>query len=154
MGLVLFGLYHFGDQITKRKGVGEKKKKWSLAIALVCISGQESYLHSSSPSIIHRDLKPSNIFITNGRGGNYIKIGDYGSAIFHGNTNDSLEKSKAINVPFEHTSGCGTIGYMAPEVHNSISYDDKCDAYSLGRIMMDLFCIEKANFPHNDDMLR
>jgi serine/threonine protein kinase len=105
------------------------------------------YLHSSSPPIIHRDLKPENIFITDGRGGNYIKIGDLGLATFHcGNDDDSSEESKKPEHVNEHTCGRGTKEYMAPEVRYSTEYNEKSDAYSLGCIMAELFCIEKSKF--------
>jgi serine/threonine protein kinase len=98
------------------------------------------YLHSSSPPIIHRDLKPENIFITDGRGGIYIKIGDLGLATFHGKSDHPVASQF---VALEHTCGRGTHGYMAPEVRHSSLYTEKCDGYSLGCIMMDLFCIDK-----------
>jgi serine/threonine protein kinase len=96
------------------------------------------YLHSQSPPIIHRDLKPENIFITDGRGGNFIKIGDFGIATSHENVNDSNLGSNT-----GHTAGKGTYGYMAPEILKSESYDFKCDIYSLGCIVMDLLCLDK-----------
>ncbi len=108
------------------------------------INGVE-YLHSQKPPIIHRDLKPSNILITDGSGGNFIKIGDLGFATSHGNSNDSVASG---SMALEHTRNKGSHGYIAPEVRNSMSYTEKCDAFSLGRIIMDLFCIEK---PESDD---
>ncbi len=64
------------------------------------------YLHSSSPPIIHCDLKPENIFVTDGSGGNFIKIGDLGSAIFLIDDDESYSK---------HFSGrIGTYGYTPP----------------------------------------
>lgn len=105
------------------------------------------FLHSSSPKIIHRDLKPSNIFITDGRGGNYIKIGDFGIATFDENKeNDEDDINGEIKTQF--TRRCGTEKYMAPEVGRSTIYTEKCDIFSLGCILMDLFCIKK---PENED---
>jgi serine/threonine protein kinase len=100
-----------------------------------------NYLHSSSPLIIHRDLKPENIFITDGRGGNFIKIGDFSIAAFHGNKSDSFIGSISQNI--DHTQKQGTYEYMAPEVLKSCSYDEKCDIYSLGCIAMELLCLDK-----------
>jgi serine/threonine-protein kinase TNNI3K len=105
------------------------------------------YLHSLSPPIIHRDLKPSNVFITDGRGGNYIKIGDFGSATSRDYatmlTHDESQLNPELKRVYEYTRGPGTKGYIAPEVRYSTEYDENCDAYSLGCIMMDLFCIDK-----------
>jgi serine/threonine protein kinase len=107
------------------------------------------YLHSLKPPIVHRDLKPSNIFIIDGRGGKFIKIGDMGSAIFHKNRDSDGDDDDTLNLRTSTRRGYtrlrGTVGYMAPEVGNSTEYDEKCDAYSLGCIMMDLFCIRKAH---------
>ncbi|CAG2169677.1 unnamed protein product [Oppiella nova] len=55
------------------------------------------YLHESNPQIIHRDLKPDNILIDrNGR-----------------NVHD---KSIHLMTTNKHTSGVGTLGYIAQEV--------------------------------------
>jgi serine/threonine protein kinase len=97
-----------------------------------------NYLHSSSPPIIHRDLKPGNIFISDGRDGNYIKIGDFGTATSHG---DESFKASNKTPRIEHTLEIGTYKYMAPEVLISKGYNQKCDIYSLGCIAMDLLCI-------------
>jgi serine/threonine protein kinase len=107
------------------------------------------FLHSSSPSLImHRDLKPENIYVTDGKGGNFIKIGDFGIATFHNQLNDT---SVPLNVVHktehsqehaqEHTLKQGTANYMAPEVFKSLNYDQMCDIYSLGCIGIDLLCI-------------
>lgn len=34
---------------------------------------------------------------------------------------------------------CGTPGYIAPEVYNSNHFDEKCDMFSIGVIMFELF---------------
>jgi serine/threonine protein kinase len=110
------------------------------------------YLHSSSPPIIHRDLKPQNIYLTDGRGGNFIKIGDFGSATFHVKNDETL-KCHNIKTQVLHTQESGTFQYMAPEVKESKIYDKTCDIYSLGCIGMDFFAIDKEKFSAiNDDM--
>jgi mitogen-activated protein kinase kinase kinase 7 len=93
-------------------------------------------------------LKPSNVFLTDGNGGNYLKLGDLGSATYHDNTNDFVAST---SIELEHTCNKGTYLYMAPEVRNSSLYTEKCDAFSLGCIIMDLFCIEK---PESDSELK
>jgi serine/threonine protein kinase len=110
------------------------------------------YLHSSSPPIIHRDLKPSNIFVTDGRGGNFIKIGDFGLSVIHNDENDHTDiPSYGLNQNnhSERTQGCGTDGYMAPEVRNSSSYNELCDIFSLGCILLELLCLRKDPFTTN-----
>ncbi len=95
------------------------------------------YLHSKS--IIHRDLKPSNIYLTDGSDGNFIKIGDFGSATLHGDYDDEPQIKDT-----KHTQPRGTNGYIAPEVFKTNDYDEKCDLYSLGIIICDLFSLEKG----------
>jgi len=110
-----------------------------------------NYLHSLR--IMHRDLKPANIFVTDGRDGNFIKIGDFGSAKFYDENDKSDSELNQKLIMTEHTlPGPGTYGYIAPEVRESTSYDEKCDAWSLGCIMMDLFCVDKSKYDCTDRM--
>ena len=89
-----------------------------------------NYLHKQKPPIIHRDLKPSNILLTNGSSGRFIKLADFGIAVFHERESQS------------HTAGVGSENYMAPEVKSTKSkskYGVKADVFSLGMILRDLF---------------
>jgi serine/threonine protein kinase len=115
---------------------------------LVEILAGIKYLHTLTPPIIHRDLKPENIFITDGRDGNFIKIGDFGLAVAHKDEDNSTEPKEITDTKqyIEHTQGRGTLGYMSPDVRNSKIYDLKCDVYSLGSIAMDLYCIDKHEY--------
>ena len=77
----------------------------------------------ASQGIIHRDLKPANILLDNGK----IKIADFGLA----------SQIKSMNPIYKK---CGTPGYMAPEIlsydekSRFLTYDDKCDIFSVGCI--------------------
>ncbi|CAG2174329.1 unnamed protein product [Oppiella nova] len=63
------------------------------------------YLHKLSPQIIHRDLKPDNILVAkNVREGRFMKLCDFGLASLHPDGSDA-----------SHTTGVGTLQYMAPE---------------------------------------
>jgi len=79
--------------------------------------------------IMHRDLKPENIVLKY-KGvpikENVIKIVDFGLSAYKDDQSHCFVK-------------CGTPGYAAPEVINSVSesvidYDTKCDIFSLGII--------------------
>jgi serine/threonine protein kinase len=87
------------------------------------------YLHRLVPAVIHRDLKPSNILISFGLNDRFIKIADFGLSTLHENDDQS------------HTVGIGTRNYMAPEVQTK-KYDTRCDIYSLGFIIYDVFNFE------------
>ena len=76
------------------------------------------YLHSHS--ILHRDLSLSNILLTRSF---QIKIGDFGLAT---HLSDQLQR---------HTTICGTLDFMAPEVFSSDSQGFYSDIWSLGCIM-------------------
>ena len=72
--------------------------------------------------IIHRDIKPHNIFMNQNK--NIIKLGDFGCSIFiKENTSDPI----------------GTIFYTAPEIIKNLKYDEKCDLWSLGITLYEIY---------------
>ncbi|MCD7464561.1 hypothetical protein HAX54_052989 [Datura stramonium] len=83
-----------------------------------------SYLHSHK--IAHRDVKTENLLVDKtGR----VKIIDFGI---------STEFFAPIIV-----GRTGTIGYMAPEVLSDPSYDHKCDVYSFGICLWEMYtCLD------------
>ena len=92
-----------------------KKLVLSLANALLII-------HSNG--IIHRDIKPNNIFLKFEDDLSIIKLGDFGCATYiKDNTSDPI----------------GTIIYCAPEIINNYKYDEKCDLWSLGITLYELY---------------
>ncbi|KAF8408339.1 hypothetical protein HHK36_007488 [Tetracentron sinense] len=91
-------------------------------IALGVAAGLE-YLHMHhSPRIIHRDLKPANILLDNDM---EARIADFGLA-------------KAIPDANTHVTTsivAGTLGYIAPEYHQTLKFTDKCDIFSFGVLL-------------------
>ncbi|XP_059641010.1 leucine-rich repeat receptor-like serine/threonine/tyrosine-protein kinase SOBIR1 [Cornus florida] len=81
------------------------------------------YLHlSHSPRIIHRDLKPGNILLDDEM---EARIADFGLA-------------KAVPEAITHVTTsnvAGTVGYIAPEYHQTLKFTDKCDVYSFGVLL-------------------
>ena len=75
--------------------------------------------------IMHRDIKPSNIFIKNeNENEKIVKLGDFGCSIYiQDNTSEPI----------------GTILYCAPEIIKNIEYDEKCDLWSLGVTLFELY---------------
>ncbi|XP_047968559.1 serine/threonine-protein kinase STY13-like [Salvia hispanica] len=82
-----------------------------------------SYLHSQK--IVHRDVKTENMLLDKSR---TVKIADFGVA-----------RVEASN-PNDMTGETGTLGYMAPEVLNGNPYNRKCDVYSFGICLWEIYC--------------
>ncbi|XP_027078790.1 serine/threonine-protein kinase STY13-like [Coffea eugenioides] len=89
-----------------------------------------SYLHSQK--IVHRDVKPENILLD--KEGRRAKIIDFGVSRF-----------EDLN-PGQMTSAQGTVGYMAPEVLVGSPYDHKCDVFSFGICLWEIYCCDKPDF--------
>ncbi|XP_047310944.1 serine/threonine-protein kinase STY13-like [Impatiens glandulifera] len=84
-----------------------------------------SYLHSEK--IVHRDVKTENMLLDKTR---VLKIADFGVA-----------RVEASN-PNDMTGETGTLGYMAPEVLNGNPYNRKCDVYSFGICLWEIYCCD------------
>ncbi|CAG2161400.1 unnamed protein product [Oppiella nova] len=85
------------------------------------------------PQIIHRDLKPENILIDeNVRNGRFIKLCDFGLTTVHDKEINYMTRDK-------HSTGVGTIKYLAPEISQGSKYGLKVDIYSLAIIGSEIF---------------
>ncbi|WOK99436.1 serine/threonine-protein kinase HT1 [Canna indica] len=84
-----------------------------------------SYLHSEK--IVHRDVKTENMLLDAQRN---LKIADFGVA-----------RVEAQN-PKDMTGETGTLGYMAPEVLDGQPYNRKCDVYSFGICLWEIYCCD------------
>ncbi|XP_022955801.1 serine/threonine-protein kinase HT1-like [Cucurbita moschata] len=84
-----------------------------------------SYLHSKK--IVHRDVKTENMLIGAHRS---LKIADFGVA-----------RVEAQN-PRDMTGETGTLGYMAPEVLEGKPYNRRCDVYSFGICLWEIYCCD------------
>ena len=77
--------------------------------------------------IMHRDIKPSNIFVKyedENEEKKIVKLGDFGCSIY---IKDNISEP------------IGTIVYSAPEIIKNIEYDEKCDLWSLGITLFELY---------------
>ncbi|KAL3849890.1 hypothetical protein ACJIZ3_011772 [Penstemon smallii] len=89
-----------------------------------------SYLHAKN--IAHCNVKTENMLLDGYRN---LKIADFGVA-----------RVEAQN-PRDRTGNTGTLGYMAPEVINGNPYNRKCDVYSFGICLWEIYC---CDLPYSD----
>ncbi|KAG0584065.1 hypothetical protein KC19_3G182100 [Ceratodon purpureus] len=103
---------------------GELTLTWPQRHRIMCGVAQGlAYLHNSHGTcIVHRDLKPGNILLTDDL---EAKLGDFGLA--------AILPDTATHGSTEHLAG--TIGYIAPEFHQTLRYSQKADIYSFGVVL-------------------
>ncbi|THG14375.1 hypothetical protein TEA_027791 [Camellia sinensis var. sinensis] len=119
--------YLHGGTLKKFLFQNRKKKltfKIVIQLALDLARGL-SYLHSEK--IVHRDVKAENMLLDTHRN---LKIADFGVA-----------RVEAQN-PQDMTGETGTLGYMAPEVLDGKPYNRKCDVYSFGICLWEIYCCD------------
>lgn len=108
--------------------IRNRRKKLSfktvMQLALDMARGLD-YLHSQK--IAHRDVKTENMLLDKQR---TVKIADFGVA-----------RVEAQN-PKDMTGETGTLGYMAPEVLDGKPYNKKCDVYSFGVCLWEIYCCD------------
>ncbi|GKV19645.1 hypothetical protein SLEP1_g29874 [Rubroshorea leprosula] len=103
-----------------------KKLAFKVVIQLALdLSRGLSYLHSKK--IVHRDVKTENMLLDSQR---TLKIADFGVA-----------RVEAQN-PKDMTGETGTLGYMAPEVLDGKPYNRRCDVYSFGICLWEIYCCD------------
>ncbi|TMW86577.1 hypothetical protein EJD97_021195 [Solanum chilense] len=125
--------YVSGGTLTSYLSKYTLKKKLPLDTILqlaIDVAKGLSYLHSEK--IAHRDVKTENLLLDKtGR----VKIIDFGVS--------SHFFSLGLNYPPMMVGTSGTIGYMAPEVLSEVSYDHKCDVYSFGICLWEMYtCLD------------
>ncbi|GAY44757.1 hypothetical protein CUMW_084300 [Citrus unshiu] len=124
-------------------------------IARGVASGLE-YLHLyHRPRIIHRDIKPANVLIDDDM---EARISDFGLARLlpdgHTQIGTSYLDFGLVDVTHVTPDGrcitsnlAGTVGYIAPEYHLTLTFSEKCDIYSFGVL---LAVLVMGKFPSDD----
>jgi len=110
------------EHLKKKKTFTER----DCAIMLMRVMEALSYMHQKK--IIHRDLKPENLILRSRTDEYGIVIADFGLA-------------QCLSEPTIYVK-CGSPGYCAPEILNctdsTITYDVKCDVFSVGCVFYHL----------------
>ncbi len=103
---------------------------------LTQVADAMKYLHTRSPPIAHRDLKPQNILIDE-KG--MVRICDFG-------VSKMADSSFTVGVSY------GTVEYCAPELLLQQGHDERCDIYSFGILMHEVFVLAHPYVAHESSM--
>ena len=107
----------------------QEKKTFTSGEILSIMEGlNKSFKYMNDNNLVHRDIKPENIlikYIDSSKTKFIPKLAGYF-------TSRELEEGRANSI-------IGTAGFMSPEVSEGQNYDNKCDLYSIGVMMYNLY---------------
>ncbi|XP_054828118.1 ribosomal protein S6 kinase alpha-5 isoform X2 [Eublepharis macularius] len=106
------------ERIRKKKLFSETEASYIMRRLVSAVS------HMHDVGVVHRDLKPENLLFTDESDNSEIKIIDFGFARLKPPDNQPLK------------TPCFTLHYAAPELLNHNGYDESCDLWSLGVILV------------------
>ncbi|XP_021654328.1 probable LRR receptor-like serine/threonine-protein kinase At1g12460 isoform X2 [Hevea brasiliensis] len=122
----LYDNLHGLDYPGTSTGVGNSELYWSrrFQIALGTARALSFLHHDCRPPILHLNIKSTNVLLDE----NYeAKLSDYG-----------LGKLLPILDNYGLTKFHNAVGYVAPELAQSLRLSEKCDVYSFGVILLEL----------------
>lgn len=126
--------YYMVEELIKGQGLQNLIRvltEVEIKCVIRCILKALNYLHIIG--IIHRDVKMENVVVSRNNEFVNAKLIDFDLA-------DFMLPNKKIN------QYCGTVAYMAPEVHLNETYNEKVDIWSAGVIAYTLIA---KRFPFN-----
>lgn len=97
-----------------------------------------------SKGLVHRDIKPENIFLQSSRGGEVVKVLDFGIAKLAG---DRINEQNLTAEGFV----LGTPAYVAPERLQNKDYGGQSDVYSVGIMGFQMLAGSLPFKPNKDD---
>ncbi|XP_024532973.1 inactive leucine-rich repeat receptor-like protein kinase CORYNE isoform X2 [Selaginella moellendorffii] len=111
------------QDVLARVRDGAMELEWSARqrIATGMVRGLKYLHYDCSPKILHRDLKTSNILLDEEL---EAHLGDFG-----------LAKALPDGMTHVTTQVAGTIGYIAPEYHQTCKFTVSSDVYSMGIVL-------------------
>ncbi|XP_055961423.1 probable LRR receptor-like serine/threonine-protein kinase At1g12460 [Mercurialis annua] len=122
----LYDNLHGLDYPSTSTGVGNRELYWSRRFQIALGTAKAlSYLHHDcKPQILHLNIKSTNILLDE----NYeAKLSDYG-----------LGRLLPILDNYGLTKFHNAVGYVAPELAQSLRLSEKCDVYSFGVVLLEL----------------
>ncbi len=111
-------------------------------IVSIAAQAAEGLAKAHGSGIVHRDLKPENLMVS--RDG-YVKILDFGLSKLVAPDSGGVSAMPTLARPETHPGTVlGTVAYMSPEQASGESVDFRSDQFSLGSILYEAACGEKA----------
>ncbi len=115
-----------GETLAQRvRWRGKLSPEEAVPIACQVLAGLGA---AHAADIIHRDLKPANVFLVSTRGGDFVKVLDFGVSKFNalGDDMGATTPGTAVGTPF----------YMSPEqAKGSRHVDHRSDLYAVGVLL-------------------
>ena len=98
-----------------------------LELAQIAVQLLEGLAQVHDAGIVHRDLKPENVFLARGKGGDTVKVLDFGVSKFQTPLGMSTDTGAIVGTPF----------FMAPEQARGSNkeIDARTDIYAVGVIL-------------------